>query len=39
MKQKKMFRACAAAALVCMAVIPVSVENELCAVTIDGGSL
>ncbi|WP_282570110.1 hypothetical protein [Methanoculleus sp. 7T] len=43
MKQTKMFGACAAALvgllLVCMAVKPVSVENELCAVTIGGGSL
>jgi uncharacterized membrane protein len=43
MKQKKMFGACTAALvgllLVCMAVVTVSAENELCAVAIDGGSL
>jgi hypothetical protein len=42
-KQKKMSGPCAVAVigplLVCMAVTPVSAENELCAVAIDGGSL
>jgi hypothetical protein len=41
MKQRKMFGPCAVAVigllLVCMVVAPVSAENELCAVAIDGG--
>ncbi|MDN7011467.1 hypothetical protein FGW20_00120 [Methanoculleus sp. FWC-SCC3] len=43
MKQNKIFGACAAAVvgllLVCMAVVPVSAENGICAVGVPGGSL